>query len=74
MQTPGMNLADMFAARLRAYIVLGAIEPALDIAVPGAFEALKGAECVIALSPYGSAREYADIILPIGSFAETSGT
>jgi NADH-quinone oxidoreductase subunit G len=73
-QTPGMNLADMFAARLRAYVVLGAIEPALDIAMPGAFEALKGAECVIALSPYGSAREYADIILPIGTFAETSGT
>ncbi len=73
-QTPGLNLADMFAARLRAYIVLGPVEPALDIAVPGAFEALKGAECVVALSPYASAREYADIILPIGTFAETSGT
>ena len=73
-QTPGMNLADMFAARLRAYVVLGAVEPSLDIAVPGALEALKGAECVIALSPYASAREYADIVLPIGTFAETSGT
>jgi NADH-quinone oxidoreductase subunit G len=73
-QTPGMNLADMFAARLRAYVILGAIEPSLDIAAPGAFEALKAAECVIALTPYGSAREFADIILPIGTFAETSGT
>ncbi|NLG75472.1 MAG: NADH-quinone oxidoreductase subunit G, partial [Xanthomonadaceae bacterium] len=73
-QTPGMNLADMFAARLRAYVVLGAVEPSLDIAVPGALEAFKGAECVVALSPYASAREYADIVLPIGTFAETSGT
>lgn len=71
---PGMNLADMLAARLRAYIVFGAVEPALDIALPGALEALKAAECVIALSPYASAREFADIILPIGTFAETSGT
>jgi NADH-quinone oxidoreductase subunit G len=73
-QAPGLNLADMVAARLRAYIVFGAIEPSLDISVPGALEAFKAAECVIALSPYGSAREYADIILPIGTFAETSGT
>jgi NADH-quinone oxidoreductase subunit G len=73
-QTPGLNLADMLATRLRAYVVFGAIEPSLDIAVPGAFEALKGAECVIALTPYASAREFADIILPIGTFAETSGT
>ena len=74
LQTPGLNLSEMFAARLKAYLVLGAIEPAQDIAAPNALEALKAAECVIALSPYASAREYADIILPIGTFAETSGT
>jgi NADH-quinone oxidoreductase subunit G len=72
--SPGLNLADMLAARLKAYIVCGAIEPAQDIAAPGALEALKAAECVVALSPYGSAREFAHVILPIGTFAETSGT
>ncbi len=70
----GLDTGGMLAARLKAYVLLGAIEPALDIASGGALEALKAAECVVALSPYGSAREYADIILPIGTFAETSGT
>jgi NADH-quinone oxidoreductase subunit G len=72
--TPGLNIADMFAARLKSYVVLGAIEPAQDIAAPGAIEALRSAECVIALSPYASAKEFAHLILPIGTFAETSGT
>ena len=27
-QPPGLNVADMFAARLKSYILLGAIEPA----------------------------------------------
>jgi NADH-quinone oxidoreductase subunit G len=72
--SPGLNLADMLAARLKAYIVCGAIEPAQDIAAPGALEALKAAECVVALSPYGSAKDFAHVILPIGTFAETSGT
>jgi NADH-quinone oxidoreductase subunit G len=35
---------------------------------------LRTAECVVALSSYASAKDYADIILPIGVFAETSGT
>ena len=64
----------MLAAKLKSYIVFGAIEPQHDIAAAGALEALKGAEFVVALSPYASAKEFADVILPIGSFAETSGT
>jgi NADH-quinone oxidoreductase subunit G len=73
-QPAGLNVADMFAGRLKSYILLGAIEPALDIASPAAVEALKAAECVVALTPYGSAKEFAHVILPIGTFAETSGT
>ena len=73
-QAPGLNIADMFAARLKAYVLMGGIEPQFDIASPAAFEALKAAECVVALSPYSTAREYAHIVLPIGTFAETSGT
>jgi NADH-quinone oxidoreductase subunit G len=69
-----LNVADMFAARLKGFIVLGGIEPQHDIAAPAALEALKGAEFVVALSPYSTAREYAHVILPVGTFAETSGT
>jgi len=36
--------------------------------------ACRSAECVIALSSYASAKDYAHIILPVGTFAETSGT
>jgi NADH-quinone oxidoreductase subunit G len=70
----GLNVADMLAARLKSYVVFGAVEPNADIAAPGAVEALKAAEFVVALSPYSSAKEFADVILPIGTFAETSGT
>jgi NADH-quinone oxidoreductase subunit G len=70
----GKNVSEMFAARLKAFVLVGAIEPDKDIAAPGATDALKQAECVIALTPYEGAKEYAHIILPIGTFAETSGT
>jgi len=73
-QAGGLNVADMLAAKLKSYIVFGAVEPQHDIAAPGALEALKNAEFVVALSPYSTAKEFADVILPIGSFAETSGT
>jgi NADH-quinone oxidoreductase subunit G len=71
---PGLNVADMFAARLKAYVLLGAIEPTHDIASSAAIEALRAAECVVALTPYSTARDFAHVILPIGTFAETSGT
>jgi NADH-quinone oxidoreductase subunit G len=73
-QSTGLNVGDMLAARLKSYIVLGAVEPNADIAAPGALDALKAAEFVVALSPYSSAKEFAHVILPIGTFAETSGT
>jgi NADH-quinone oxidoreductase subunit G len=72
--TIGLGVADMLAARLKAYVLVGAIEPDKDIATTGALDAFKLAECVIALTPYAGAKEYAHIILPIGTFAETSGT
>jgi NADH-quinone oxidoreductase subunit G len=72
--TVGLGVADMLTARLKAYVLVGAIEPDNDIATAGASDALKLAECVIALTPYGNAKDYAHIILPIGTFAETSGT
>jgi NADH-quinone oxidoreductase subunit G len=74
LSAPGLNISDMLAAKLKGYLLVGAFEPREDIAVSGAVDALKAAECVVALSPYATAKEYAHIILPIGTFAETSGT
>ncbi|HVF18159.1 MAG TPA: NADH-quinone oxidoreductase subunit NuoG, partial [Steroidobacteraceae bacterium] len=73
-QAAGLNVADMLVARLKSYIVFGAVEPNADIAAPAALESLKAAEFVVAFSPYSSAKEFAHVILPIGTFAETSGT
>jgi len=69
----GLNAKDMTAARLRAYLVVGALE-SQDFADVNALAACRGADCVVALSSYASAKDYASIILPIGTFAETSGT
>ena len=73
-QANGLNVADMIGAKLKGYLVLGAVEPQHDIAVAGTVEAFRSAEFVIALSPYSTAKEFAHLNLPIGSFAETSGT
>jgi NADH-quinone oxidoreductase subunit G len=72
LNTSGLNVADMLAARLKAYVLVGSIE-AQDLPA-NAVANLRAAECVVALSSYASAKQYADIILPIGAFAETSGT
>ncbi len=69
----GMNVKEMLAAKLKAYLIVGALE-SQDFAEVTALSACRSAECVIALSPYASAKDYAHIILPIGTFAETSGT
>ncbi|HSN71148.1 MAG TPA: NADH-quinone oxidoreductase subunit NuoG [Steroidobacteraceae bacterium] len=71
---PGLDAAAMLDARLKAYLLLGPIEPAEDIATANALEALRSAEFVVALSPFDSAREFANVILPVAAFAETSGT
>ncbi len=68
----GLNAVDMLAAKLKAYVLVGSIE-AQDLPA-NAVANLRSAECVVALSSYASAKDYADIILPIGAFAETSGT
>jgi NADH-quinone oxidoreductase subunit G len=71
----GKGAAAMLSAPLKAYIVLHA-EPSLD-ADNGAqaLATLKAAEFVVALTPYASgAREWANVMLPIAPFTETSGT
>lgn len=71
----GMNVVEMLANPRKAYILLGA-EPEFDCHDPvAALEAMKQAEFVVALSAYKhSGQDYADVLLPIAPFTETSGT
>jgi NADH-quinone oxidoreductase subunit G len=71
----GGNVRSMLAAGLKAYVVLG-VEAELDIADGAAARAaLDGAASVIYLGSFaGKAPEYADVMLPIAPFAETSGS
>ncbi|MDR0481501.1 MAG: NADH-quinone oxidoreductase subunit NuoG, partial [Gallionellaceae bacterium] len=74
--TTGLNAATMLASPRKAYILLNVED--VDCANPHqANDALLAADMVVALSAYKpnvSAEHYADVILPIAPFAETSGT
>ncbi len=71
----GLDAAAMVAAPRKAYLLLGT-EPELDCADgAAALAAMKSAEFVVAFSPFEHrALDYADVILPIAPFTETSGT
>jgi NADH-quinone oxidoreductase subunit G len=56
-------------------LVLLNTEPELDCADGGAaLKALKDAEFVVSLTSYKTGLDYADVLLPIAPFTETSGT
>ena len=71
---PGLDARGMLQARLKSYVLFGGVEPAdyLD----GEMGAVGAADFVVAVTPYASQAmlDAADVILPIGTFAETSGT
>ena len=71
----GLNAAAMLAQPRKAYVLLNA-EPELDCQDPqAAVAALQQTEFVICLSAYkGAAPEYANALLPIAPFTETSGS
>ena len=72
----GMNTQQMLQEKLKSYLLMG-VEPELDCWDSRiAREAMKNADLVISLSAYRSdeMENYADIMLPISVFAETSGT
>jgi NADH-quinone oxidoreductase subunit G len=62
--------------KAKAYVLLNC-EPGLDtLQGEAARKAMEEAELIVALTPFanGELSDYADILLPIGTFAETSGT
>ncbi|MFH2139318.1 MAG: NADH-quinone oxidoreductase subunit NuoG [Pseudomonadota bacterium] len=71
----GLNAAAMLATPRKAYVLLN-VEPELDCAdAQQAIAAMQAADLVIAMSAYKhGATEYADVLLPIAPFIETSGT
>ncbi len=72
----GLNAAQMLEQPRKNYLLLG-IEPEFDCADgAAALAALQQAEFVVALTPFVTdrMRDYADVLLPINCFSETSGT
>lgn len=73
---PGLDAQAMLQSPRKAYVLIG-IEPEFDCADGTAsLAAVQQADFVVNLSAYASStmKEYADVILPIAVFAETSGT
>ncbi len=70
-----MNAREMLREPRQGYVLLN-IEPEFDCYDAGqALAALSSAASVIVLTPFkGRAMEYADCLLPISPFTETSGT
>jgi NADH-quinone oxidoreductase subunit G len=74
-EAPGRTARQMLEQPLPGYLLLNA-EPWADAALPGALETLARARCVVAIGAYANEqmKRAAHILLPAGTFAETSGT
>jgi NADH-quinone oxidoreductase subunit G len=72
----GLAATEMLRQPLKAYMLFGGVEPWADTQDPESTRALAKAEFVVALTPFVSEqlKKVAHVILPIGTFAETSGT
>jgi len=72
----GLHIGGMIKSALPAYVLMG-VEPELDCAESmKALNAMKQASFVVSLNAFVSdtMKEYADVILPISPYTETSGT
>ena len=71
----GLNASAMLVSQRKAYVLLN-VEVELDMQNPQqALAAMHSADMVVAMSAYKHlATEYADVLLPIAPFTETSGT
>jgi NADH-quinone oxidoreductase subunit G len=73
-KTAGLSARGMSESALPAYVLFGGVDPASDFAIEP--RGLGAAELVIAVTSHlpESLRASAHVVLPIGTFAETSGT
>jgi NADH-quinone oxidoreductase subunit G len=73
---PGLSASEMIRQKLDAYVLFGGIEPWIDALDSEAARTLSAAGLVVAITPFQNEqlRDIAHVMLPIGTFAETSGT
>lgn len=72
----GLDTQAALEAKLKGYFLMG-VEPGFDFANPyRARQSMLAAEFVVVMSAFqtDSIKDYADVILPMAPFAETSGT
>jgi NADH-quinone oxidoreductase subunit G len=74
-RSTGLSARTMLDSPLKAYVLFGGIDPANDLG-SGADAALRAADLVIAATTHlpASLKDLVDVVLPIGAFAEGSGT
>ncbi len=72
----GLSAGEMLRQKLDAYVLFGGVEPWVDALNSDAARHLAAASFVIAITPFENdqLREVAHVMLPVGTFAETSGT
>jgi len=73
---PGRTARDMLQRPLKACVLLGGVEPSIDALDPDSAGVFARTELVVAITPFVSeeVKRIAHVLLPIGTFAETSGT
>ena len=72
----GKHAAEMMAEGMKAFINLG-VEPEFDCASPTqAIQTMQDADFVVCMSAFATdaMRDYADVILPVAPYTESSGT
>jgi NADH-quinone oxidoreductase subunit G len=72
----GKNAREMLGSSQKAYLLFGGTEPWADALGGDALKSLAGASFVVAATPYAdeTLKSVAHVLLPIGTFVETSGT
>jgi NADH-quinone oxidoreductase subunit G len=72
----GLSALEMFQRTLKAYVLFGGVEPWIDAVDADSSRNVSKSDFVVAITPFANEqlREIANVILPVGTFAETSGT
>lgn len=72
----GLNALEMVQKTLKAYVLFGGVEPWIDSVGADAARNIGKAEFVVAITPFANdqLREIAHVLLPMGTYVETSGT
>jgi NADH-quinone oxidoreductase subunit G len=72
----GLNALEMVQKTLKAYVLFGGVEPWVDSIGTDASRNIGKAEFVVAITPFANdqLREIAHVLLPMGTYVETSGT